>query len=162
MSVETAEKYVGYLTESFMLITLDCFSFKIPVQFKQNKKAYCIDTGLKNAVSFRISEDKGRLYENAVLMELKRRDKEVYYWKDEKKREIDFLIKEGEKITELIQVCWNLNDKKTKEREANNLAEGMNQFKLKRGIIITENYEGEEVLGENKIVFVPLWKWLLA
>lgn len=161
ISVETAEKYVDYLTESFMLVTLNCFSFKIPVQFKQNKKAYCVDTGLKNAVSFRISDDKGRLYENAVLMELKRRGKEVYYWKDVEKREIDFLLKEGEKITDLIQVCCSIDDKKTKEREIDGLVEGMNQFKLKSGIIITENYEGEEIVGNKKIISIPLWKWLL-
>ncbi|MDP3105583.1 MAG: ATP-binding protein [Candidatus Methanoperedens sp.] len=161
ISVETAEKYVDYLTESFMLITLNCFSFKIPVQFKQNKKIYCIDSGLKNAVSFRISEDKGRLYENVVLVELKRRGKEVYYWKDEEKMEIDFLLKESEKITHLIQVCWSIDDKKTKEREINSLVEGMNQFKLKSGMIITENYEGEEIVDRKKIVFMPLWKWLL-
>ncbi|MCK5334149.1 MAG: ATP-binding protein [Candidatus Aenigmarchaeota archaeon] len=162
ISVETAEKYTGYLTESFMLITLDCFSFKIPVQFKQNKKAYCIDTGLKNAMSFRISEDRGRLYENAVLVELKRRGKEIYYWKDEKKREIDFLVKEGEKITDLIQVCCNLDDIKTKAREINGLTEGMSRFKLLKGVIITDNYEGKEKVGGNKIVYVPLWKWLLG
>ena len=161
ISVETAEKYVDYLTESFMLITLNCFSFKIPVQFKQNKKIYCIDSGLKNAISFRISEDKGRLYENAVLVELKRRGKEVYYWKDEEKREIDFLLKESEKITHLIQVCWSIDDKKTKEREIISLVEGMNLFKLKNGMIITENYESEEIVDKKKIVFVPLWKWLL-
>lgn len=162
ISVETAEKYVSYLAESFLLITLDCFSFKIPVQFKQNKKSYCIDTGLKNAVSFRISEDKGRLYENAVLIELKRRGKEIYYWKDGEKKEIDFLAKEGEKITGLMQVCWSTDDKKTKEREICSLIEGMSRFKLKSGTIITENYEGEEAAGGKKIVFVPLWKWLLA
>lgn len=162
ISVETAEKYVDYLTESFMLITLNCFSFKIPVQFKQNKKIYCIDSGLKNAVSFQISEDKGRLYENAVLVELKRKGQEVYYWKDEEKREIDFLLKESEKITHLIQVCWSIDDKKTKEREINSLVEGMNQFKLKNGMIITENFEGEEIVDRKKIVFMPLWKWLLA
>lgn len=162
ISVETAEKYVGYLAESFMLVTLDCFSFKLLAQFKQNKKAYCVDNGLKNAVSFRISEDKGRLYENAVLMELKRRGKEVYYWKDEKKREIDFLIKDSEKITQLIQVCGNLGDTKTKEREIKNLAEGMSQFKLKSGMIITENYEGEETVDDKKIAYIPLWKWLLS
>ncbi len=162
ISVETAEKYVGYLADSFILVTLDCFSFKILAQFKQNKKAYCVDTGLKNAVSFRISEDKGRLYENAVLMELKRRGKEVYYWKDEKKREIDFLIKDSEKIAQLIQVCWDLGDTKTKEREIKSLAEGMSRFKLKSGMIITENYEGEETVDDKKIAYIPLWRWLLS
>lgn len=161
ISVETAEKYVGYLTEAFMLVTLDCFSFRIPVQFKQNKKAYCIDTGLKNAVSFRISQDKGRLYENAVLVELKRKGKEAYYWKDEKKKEIDFLVRDGSEVIQLIQVCLNVDDEKTREREMDSLLEGITQFKPKSAVIITENREGEERISGKKISYVPLWKWLL-
>lgn len=159
----TAESYVGYLAEAFLLITLARFSPKISVQYTEPKKAYCIDTGLKNAVSFIISEDRGRLYENVVLAELKRRGEEVYYWKDEKKRwEIDFLIKNGEKITQLLQVCLDVGDGKTKDREINGLAEGMKRFKLKSGIIITENYAGEEEMPNGmKVVYVPLWKWLL-
>ena len=90
-SVETIEKYLDFLKESFMLLTLDFFSYKTKIQFKQNKKAYYIDTGLRNAVSLRFSEDIGRLAENAVFIELKRRGKEVYYWKNKAGKEIDFL-----------------------------------------------------------------------
>lgn len=158
---DTVKSHVGYLAEAFLLVTLDCYSPKIRVQYTEPKKAYCIDTGLKNAVSFIISEDRGRLYENVVLVELKRRGEDVYYWKDEKKREIDFLIKKGGEITQLLQVCLDVSDKKTKDREVNVLVEGMKQFKLKRGIIITENNAGEETLDGMKIVYMPLWKWLL-
>jgi predicted AAA+ superfamily ATPase len=93
-SVETIEKYLGFLKESFMVLTLDFFSYKTKIQFKQNKKVYCIDTGLRNTVSFRFSEDVGRLVENVVFIELKRRGKDVYYWKDKTGKEVDFLIKE--------------------------------------------------------------------
>ncbi len=161
ISVETAEKYLNHLTEAFVFIVLDCFSFKIPVQFKQNKKIYCIDTGLKNAVSFKISEDRGRLCENIVLIELKRKGKEVYYWKDEKKREIDFLTRDGTEITSLIQVCIDISNEKTRKREIDSLMEGMKQFKLSNGLVITENYEGEEKINGKKISYAPLWRWLL-
>jgi hypothetical protein len=161
LSVETVEKYLGFLKESFMILTLDFFSYKTKIQFKQNKKAYCIDTGLRNAVSFKFSEDIGRLTENVVFIELKRRNKDVYYWKDKSGREVDFIVKDGLKIKKLIQVCWNVEDIKTREREVKSLLEAMKEFKLKQGLIITEDYENEKKIEGKKIKFIPLWKWLL-
>jgi len=161
LSIETVEKYLGFLKESFIILTLDVFSYKTKVQFKQNKKAYCIDTGLRNAVSFKISEDRGRLAENVVLVELKRRGKDVYYWKNGK-IEVDFVVKEGLKPTEVLQVCWDITDEKTKKREVNGLLEALNTFKLKKGIIISEDFSATENIDGNKITFIPLWKWLLS
>jgi len=161
LSVETVEKYLGFLNESFMVLTLDFFSYKTKIQFKQNKKAYCIDTGLRNAVSFKFSEDIGRLTENVVFIELKRRGKDVYYWKDKSDREVDFLIKDGLKIKELIQVCWGIENTGTEKREIKSLLEAMEEFKLEHGLVITEDYEAEEMVGKKKIRFIPLWKWLL-
>lgn len=158
---ETAEIYTGYLKEAFMILTLDFFSFKTKLQFKQNKKAYCIDNGLRNAVSFRITEDRGRLMENAVMLELARRGKDAYYWKTKDGKEVDFLIKEGLKVKGLIQVCFNIDDPRTKKRELNSLLEAMGEFKLKAGIVITEDKEMEEKISGKTVRFLPLWKWLL-
>lgn len=162
LSVETVEKYISFLKESFIILTLDFLSYKTKVQFKKNKKIYCIDTGLRNAVSFRFSEDLGRLAENVVFIELRRHGKEVYYWKDKAGRELDFLIKEDLKVKELIQVCWSIDDLDTKKREVKGLLEAMKEFKLKRGIIVTEDLEMEETIEGKKIKFIPLWKWLLV
>ncbi|MDI6738030.1 MAG: ATP-binding protein [Nanoarchaeota archaeon] len=159
---ETAEIYTGYLKESLMVLTLEFFSFKTKLQFKQNKKAYCIDSGLRNAVSFRITEDKGKLMENAVMVELARRDRDAYYWKTKDGKEVDFLIKEGTKVKELLQVCFNANEPQTKKRELNSLIEAMEEFKLKTGIVITENMDTEEKVSGKTIRFLPLWKWLLC
>lgn len=161
LSIETVEKYLEFLKESFILLTLDVFSYKTKVQFKQNKKIYSIDTGLKNAVSFKFSEDRGRFAENLVFIELKRRGKDVYYWKNSK-GEVDFVIKEGLQPTALIQVCWDITDTKTKKREMNSLLEAMQLFKLKQGIVITEDYSGTEKVDGKIVTFVPLWKWLLG
>jgi hypothetical protein len=160
LSIETVEKYLGFLKQSFIILTVDVFSYKTKVQFKQNKKIYCIDTGLRNAVSFKISEDRGRLAENLVFIELKRRGKDVYYWKNGK-GEVDFVVKEGLKPISLIQVCWDITNEKTKKREIDNLIEAMHTLNLGQGLIITEDYSGEEIAGKKKIRFLPLWRWLL-
>lgn len=161
ISVETAEKYLSFLKESFLILTLDFFSYKTKIQFKQNKKSYCIDTGLRNAVSFRFSEDIGKLTENVVFIELKRRGKEAYYWKDKSGKEVDFLVKDGLKVKELIQICWNIEDINTKKREIKGLLAACKDFKLKNGLIITEDKEGEEIMDGNRITYMPLWKWIL-
>ena len=88
-----------------------------------------------------------------------RRDKEVYYWKG--KGEIDFIVKEGLKIRELLQVCYGLPNEKIKSREIKGLSEAANEFDAKSGKIITEDYYGKEKIGNLEVEFIPLWLWLL-
>ena len=161
INIETAERYMEFAKDAFLIFSLSSFSFKLKAQFKQNKKIYCIDTGMGNAIAFKFSEDSGRVYENSVFLELKRRGKEVYYWKSKEGLEVDFLVKEGLKIKEAVQVCKELTDEKTKKREIKSLLAACKEFKLKSGIVITEDREREEKIENKKIRFVPLWKWLL-
>jgi len=159
INIETVEKYLGYLKESFLLFSLNIFSYKLKVQYKQNKKIYAIDTGLRNSISFRFSEDIGKLFENIVFIELKRRNRNVYYWKG--KGEVDFLIREGLKVKEVINVCKDISDIKTKMREIKSLEAAAKYFKVKDAKIITEDYSGKEKHKSVRITFVPLWQWLL-
>ncbi len=160
VTVETAEKYIGYLKESLLIMDLPLFSYKLKSQFKQNKKTYAIDTGLRNEVSFRFSLDIGKLAENAVFLELNRRYDEIYYWKDKGGFEVDFVVKNGQNIQTLIQVCWNADNEKTRKREENSLIRACKEFKLKSGMILTEDL-CETVLREgHTIEYYPLWRWL--
>ena len=161
VSVETVEKYLEYLKESFIILTLNIFSYKTKVQFKQNKKSYSIDTGLRNAVSFKFSEEFGRLAENIVFLELLRRGKEVFFWKNKKQQEVDFVIKDGLKPINLIQVCWNVKNEKTKQRETESLLSAMEIFNLKKGLVITEDCEEIEKHNQKEIRYIPIWKWLI-
>jgi uncharacterized protein len=166
ISADTVEKFSGYLEQAYLVFFLKRFSFKVREQEKSPRKAYAIDTGLSNAVGFRFSDNLGRLAENVVFLELKRRqvmepDFELFYWKDIQHREVDFVVKKGTKIYQLIQVCWTLTDHRTKERELRGLAKAMEEFKTNRAIIITEDEEGEEAVAGETIAVIPLWKWLL-
>ncbi len=156
---DTIKRYVPLLKESFLIYELPLFDYKLKIQYKQNKKIYCIDNGLRNAVSFKFSRDEGKLAENLVFVELKRRKKEVYYWKNQKQQEVDFIIKNRDQSLNAINVSYT-ND--IDEREIKGLIEFKSMFKkCKNLVILTKDLEKEEVIGKRKIKFIPLWKWLL-
>ena len=161
-AVETAEKYINYLKESLLIYELPIFSFKLKTQFKQNKKTYPADTGVRNAVCLRFSQDAGKLAETVIFLELRRRNFEVYYWKSQKGYEVDFVLKEEQKITELIQVAWDVMDEATRIREERALWCAMEELKIDIGIILTEDYEISLEKNGNIIRYLPMWKWLLA
>jgi len=126
LSLDSIERFSNYMQEAYLIFFVPKFSYSLKEQEVNLRKVYCIDPGLVNLVSFRFSENIGRLYENLVFLLLTFNEKEVYYYKD--KYECDFVIKEGKKITNAIQVCYNLN-KENEEREFNGLIEAMNKLK---------------------------------
>lgn len=158
LSLDSVERFSFYLEEAYLLFLKPKFAYSLKEQEINPRKIYCIDNGLKNLVSFRFSENLGSSYENAVFLKLLIQGKEIFYWKG--KRECDFLIKQGEKIISAIQVCYNLN-KENEERELSGLLETLNQFKLKEGIVITADFEEIWKISRKKVVFIPIWKWLL-
>lgn len=166
MSAETTERFSNYLETSYLTFFVKRFSYKFKEQEKSPRKVYAVDTGLANIIGFRFSGNFGKIAENAVFLELKRKtysnpNLEIFYWKSLADEEVDFVIREDSKIKELIQVCWNLDDINTKKRETKALLKAMEEFKLKKGLIITEDFEGEEEFGEKKIQYIILRKWLL-
>ncbi len=169
-SVHTIEKYLGYLEEAFIFFSLSKFSYKVKEQITSNKKIYCIDNGFIHANAFKASPDLGKLYENVVAVELKRKelnnDMKIYYWKNQQQEEVDFVVKEGIKIKQLIQVCFDINNLETKNREIRALIKAGKDLKCNNLLIITEDTESEEKsewFGDKATIkFIPLWKWLLA
>lgn len=153
------KNYVEFLSEAYLFFTLYKYDESIKKQIMNDRKIYAIDTGVVNTIAFRFSENEGRLMENAVFLELIRQKKEVYYHQG--KKECDFLIKEGIKITSAIQVATSIADLKTKERELSGLVEAMVRFGLKNGFLITAS-EDAKIESEGKTIrIVPLWKFLL-
>lgn len=166
ISTDAIEKFSGYLETSYLVFFLKRFSFKVKEQEKSPRKVYAIDMGLANTIGFRFSGNSGKLAENAVFLELKRKSYfepgiEIYYWKSLAQEEVDFVVKENTDIKELIQVCWDISDINTKKRETRALLKAMEEFKLDKGLIITEDCENEENFNGRKIRYIPLWKWLL-
>jgi hypothetical protein len=166
LTAVTAEKFSRYLEEVFLIFPVRRFSFSVKEQERAPRKIYSIDPGLSNAVGFQFSENLGRIAENVVAIELRRRLLEnplleLYHWRDQYGKEVDFIVKDGELVSQLIQMCWNLDDPGTKKREIGSLLKAMRLFGLKQGLVITEELEDEETAKGKKISYRPLWKWLL-
>ncbi|MDP2672835.1 MAG: ATP-binding protein, partial [Nanoarchaeota archaeon] len=150
---ETVFEYLSYLEEANLIFLVQIFDYSLKKQQANPKKAYCIDNGIRNVVSFKFSGDEGRLAENLVFLELKRRKKEVYYWKNN--GEVDFLIKNKNGSLTAINVSYTDD---ISEREMSSLNECRNTFqsKINELIIITKDTEKEQ----EGVKFIPLWKWL--
>ncbi len=155
ISYDTIKDYLSLFNEAFVFFTLDHFSYSFKEQKTRASKVYCIDNGLRNATAFKFSKDEGKLVENLVLIELKRRGKDIYYWKD--KYEIDFILKNNNQSLVAMNVTYS---NEINEREVKALLEFKDKYKnkIKKLLILTKDLSKEE----KGIIYMPLWKWLLS
>lgn len=161
VSKNTLIDYMRFIENAFLAFETPVFSYKVKDQLQHPRKVYLIDTGLRNAVSFRFTEDTGRLIENIAFVELLRRyDRNIYYWKD-LQGEVDFVVRNEFQVSQLIQVCWSMEDEKTYKREVNALAKAMKEFKLQSGLILTEDAYEDKIIDGFSVQLRPLWLWLL-
>lgn len=168
-SDQTVKKYLHYLEEAFLFFSVPRFSFKVREQLSSHKKIYCIDNGFIPAKGFRVSGDKGKLYENLVAIALKHQEFQdnlrVFYWKNAQAEEVDFVIQRERQVSELIQVCVDAHSPATRQREMRALVKAGRDLKCDRLLLLTRDEEGEDEIewfGMKGVVrIMPLWKWLL-
>lgn len=158
-SKNTLSNFLSYAEEAYLLFPVKKYSFKIREQMRAPQKLYAIDHGLVEAIRFHFMENYGRIIENIVYMELKRRSENIYYYHG--KHECDFITTENGKITNAIQVTKTIENTETKRREIDGLLDIMQHAKLRNDLILTENEH--ESLEENgyKIDVLPIWHWIL-
>ncbi|RLJ07529.1 MAG: AAA family ATPase [Candidatus Aenigmatarchaeota archaeon] len=165
VSNKTVYTYSAYLEEVFFAFFLRKFYFSYKKSLLSMPKIYINDTGLaSNLISF--SSDTGKFMENLVFLELKKKELnnifEIFYWKDYQGREVDFVVKEGLKVKQLIQVTYASGRDEIEKREIRSILKASKELGCKNLLIITWDFEGEEILERQKVRFVPLWKWLLG
>lgn len=160
VSTPTLITYFNHMKEVFLFFDNTIFSYNVRDRMQYPRKIYCVDNGLAHIASDS-GENLGNLFENAVAVELLRRGKKVHYWKDKEGLEVDFIVREGEKIRP-IQACYDIGAFDTKEREVKALVKCLDEFDVDEGLIITSDFEGEEEVKGKRIVFTPLWKFLLG
>jgi uncharacterized protein len=158
----TIRSYLQILIDSFLYLQCILFDYSIKRQIYNPPKVYITDTGMSNAVAFNFSNDLGWMIETIVFLELKRRGFEVFYWKSKTGKEVDFLIRNKNILSAAIQVCYDLENEKTREREILSLLEVSNELSITELKIITFNQETTLNLSNQKITVIPVWKWLLG
>jgi len=161
VSKNTLYNYVEYFSDSLVLYTLRKYSRSYKEVEQTIPKIYFVDNGLLiiNGV-----ENTSRLMENLFFSELLKKgltpNENLFYFYSNNK-EVDFVITGGGKVKQLIQVCYNIDDFNTKEREISALVKASKELDCSDLTVITWDYEGVEKHGGRRIKFLPLWKWLL-
>jgi predicted AAA+ superfamily ATPase len=153
-SVRTVIDYCDYIHESYLMDFIPMYSTSIKKQMANPKKPYCVDPAFARSNSLSFSKDYGRMLENFVFNKLRRQFNEIYYFKNSKS-ECDFVIKDTDRVTCVVQSCWEINSDNI-ARELAGIKNAMNETMSPEGIIITYNQE-DKLDGIN---LVPAWKWV--
>ncbi|MCD6381687.1 MAG: ATP-binding protein [Candidatus Aenigmarchaeota archaeon] len=162
VSKNSLYSYLSKLEDTSFFFFLNKFSQKPHLKESYPKKIYLCDTGLTKVVRFK--EDRGRLMENVVFLDLLKRKNEnalteIFYWRDYQGREVDFVIKEGTNVKALIQVSYEFNEN-TEKREIENLIEISKSLHCRNLFIVSWDVE-EKIRRMNRTIHVvPLYKWL--
>ena len=164
-SVNTTDKYVNYLEEAYLIFSLSAYSQKATRRITSPKQVYIVDSGFMTAKAIQHSPDKGKLMENMVFMELVKKgyepNRDLFYYKTTKGREVDFALQRGTEIVELLQVCYQSLDTDVEQRETKSLLEASQELSVKNLTILTWDEEREITKDGVTIQVRPLWKWLL-
>ena len=160
----TVYSYIEKLQDTQAVFFVKRISGTVYVKESWPRKVYICDSGISTL--FRFSDDTGRLMENAVFLELKRMQNErpmldIYYYRDYQQREVDFVLKEGLAVKQLIQVTYAADRTEVRKREVAALLKVSSEFECKNLVMITWDYEAELNVEDRTIMCIPLWKWLI-
>jgi len=128
----TLEKYLSYFVQAYILFSLTRYGNKTLERLKSPKKAYVVDNGFVAAKAVQHSPDNGKLMENLVFAELVKRgyqpNRELFYYKTRNDREIDFVLKKGTLVQELVQVAYGVDHQEAEQREIKALIEAAEEW----------------------------------
>lgn len=156
-SVTTVKKFCGYLAEPYLFFYLPRYDNKLKEMKKAPRKVYVIDNGFIYTRSFELSSNNGRQLENMVFIELLRRGfdlkKSLFYYRTSNDKEVDFVTRDGRKVTSLIQVSYDISKTKTRERELDALVKASEELKCDNLLLITWD-QNEEVNYKGKMISI--------
>ncbi len=154
--------FLKWFEDAYMLFTVRIFHASHAKANANPKKIYCIDHALVRSIGSGILVNTGHLLENLVFMALRRKTSDIFYFKTQTGREVDFIAGRQGQPRLLVQVCETLAEPKTRKREITALAEAMKEQGLAQGVIVTCNEEEQVLVDAGTITVIPAWKFLLG
>ena len=157
VSKDSLYLWLDYACNIFLLRRVPKYTKSLVKESMAPSKYYMTDIGLRNAVLLSQSEDEGKALENIVYMMLERNlgeDDRIFYFNETK--ECDFVVQQNEQVSELIQVCWEL-DEDNMEREVSGIVAASSFTGCKKCKIITFNQQRTIQRGDLEIKVLPAW-----
>jgi predicted AAA+ superfamily ATPase len=160
ISHSMAKDYIDYLKKAYLIFEITKFDYSLKKQRVNDKKYYSVDLGLSNLMRVPNREFVGADLESVVFLELIRRGYKVYYYKTKGDLEIDFVVEEDNRITQLIQVSKTLKDQKTKKRELAPFKKAKEELHL-NGVECLVISEDSSALLEDGVLLVNIKEYLI-
>lgn len=162
-SENTVKKFCEYLHEPYLFYYLPRYNNKLKVMMKAPRKVYVVDNGFVLGAGFNLSENVGRLLENDVFIELRRRgyneDTSLFYYRSRNDKEVDFITRKGSQVEQLIQVSYNISNERTLKRELSALVECAEELHCDNLLLITFDNENVVKYDGREIQILPFNKW---
>ena len=149
-SQDTIKKYLNILEGTYIISRLAPFFTNVRKSISKMQKVFILDMGIINFINrdlenFEQIIDLGGLVENFVFLELKGKDKDLYFYRTIAGSEIDFII--DKKALSLVEVKY-----RAKVNKRNLAFENFTKdVDAKRKIIVTKDY----LAKEGGIYFIP-------
>ncbi len=134
---DTLHAYLGYLEDAFLIRTVALHTASERQRMVNPRKAYPVDPGLIPIYARTGRPNLGHALETVVLVELERRGCQVEYVRTGQGFEVDFLATTHSEVPELIQVCLDVSDPATRERELRALASASKEFPGAKPLLLT-------------------------
>ena len=147
-SITTIKNYLRYLESAWLCFELELYDMSVKRQQLSPKKILCIDSGVISKLAIAAQSKQGRIFENVIFLELRRKYSEIYYYLTAKDEEVDFCIPRAGLF---VQVCLDLSDVETRRREIKSLEGALAENPEYRGIIITLDNDNEAQISNPKI-----------
>lgn len=153
--------YLAWFEDAYFLFTVRLFDASLSRANANPKKIYCIDHAMVTSVASGVLVNTGHLLENLVFTTLRRMTPDIFYYKTNGGREVDFIAQWQDRPRLLVQVCESLASPPTRKREIAALEEAMAELNLPTGIIVTRHEEERIMLNVGTVEVIPAWRFLL-
>ncbi len=159
ITYEQVSDYLSYLEDTY-------FAFSVPIfgsekaMTRNPRKYYLLDPALGNCYPSP-SSNIGTNLENLVFLHLRRATKTIYYYRDDKDLEVDFIVQTASGSLQLFQIAYEISNQVTFEREINGLRSAMARTNTRTGTLIT--FWEKKILDypEGRIEVIPAWEFFL-
>lgn len=160
VSKDTLYTYQEYVEAIYLNRFISKYSHSVVKTESSQKKTYVIDQGLGAALDYKLSQDKGRLLETTVALELLKQGKQIAY--QQNGGECDFVVIEKGKVSEAIQVAYDFIDTQTKTREVKSLTSACQKFDLKKGTILSFDQDDTFEVNGIQVDLIPAWQYFFS
>lgn len=154
---DTLYAYQDYVEAIYLNRFIPKYSHSVVKTENSQKKTYVIDQGMGSALDYKLSQDKGRLFETTIALELIKQGKQIAY--QQNGSECDFVIVDKGRVTEAIQAAVDLADTKTREREVRGLTQTCLKLNLQKGTILTFDHTEQFESNNIQIHIFPAWQY---